>query len=112
VRTKETIKKMKKSASGEKHWNWQGGKTSESLRLRSTTEYRSWRKSVFERDNFTCVQCGQRGCFLNADHIKPWAYYPDLRFDVDNGRTLCLTCHYKTDTFGWKNIKRTNLAMR
>lgn len=37
-------------------------------------------------------------CFIEieADHIKPWAYYPDLRYELDNGRTLCLKCHRKT----------------
>jgi hypothetical protein len=46
-----------------------------------------------------------RGGKLNADHIKSWAHYPELRFDTSNGRTLCLSCHHKTDTFGAKNIR-------
>lgn len=109
-RTKETLDEMKASITGVKHWNWQGGKTSETVRQRNSADYRSWRKQVYERDNYTCCFCGTRGGHLNADHIKSWAYYPELRFDIDNGRTLCLECHYKTDTFGSKNIKRA--AMR
>ena len=61
--------------------------------------YRDWRKAVFERDNFECIWCGSTEN-LNADHIKPFAYFPELRFAIDNGRTLCKKCHRKTDTWG------------
>ena len=37
-----------------------------------------------------------------ADHVKPWALYPELRYDLDNGRTLCVPCHKKTETYGYK----------
>jgi len=37
----------------------------------STTEYIDWRKSVFERDDYTCCECGKQGGTLNAHHIKP-----------------------------------------
>ena len=64
-------------------------------RDRSSHEYRIWRLSVYERDDFTCQECGQRGGKLNAHHIKPWATTPDLRFDTSNGVTLCEDCHKK-----------------
>ena len=68
---------------------------------------RLWRKSVFERDNYTCVWCGAKNgngkaIILQADHIKPFADYPELRFAIDNGRTLCIDCHKKTNDYGWK----------
>lgn len=84
---------------GEKHPNWQGGITKENVRIRNSREYKLWRTAVFERDNYTCVQCGERGVYLNADHIKPFALFPELRFELSNGRTLCIPCHSKTDTY-------------
>ena len=61
--------------------------------IRKSKAYSDWRKSVFERDDFTCAICGHRGGELNAHHIKPFAKYPEDRFDVDNGITLCKECH-------------------
>ncbi len=74
-------------------------------RIRYSAKMDKWRKAVFERDNYTCQCCGARNGLgraitLNADHIKPFAYHPELRFDLDNGRTLCVECHRKTETWG------------
>ena len=63
---------------------------------RYSPEMAEWRKAVFQRDNYTCQECGKRGCELNADHIKPFAYFEELRFELSNGRTLCVPCHNKT----------------
>jgi 5-methylcytosine-specific restriction endonuclease McrA len=98
----EYRKKLSESHIGEKHHNWQGGKTSEGKKIRHGLEYRLWRESVFKRDNYKCVWCGKKG-YLHADHIKPFAHYPELRFAIDNGRTLCVECHKTTDTYLWKN---------
>ncbi len=63
-----------------------------------------WRRQVFERDNWTCQFCGQRGGRLEADHIQPKCQRPDLVYVVDNGRTLCRSCHQQTPTYGRKSI--------
>lgn len=98
-------KKKSKNHNG----NWRGGVTKSRKAAMSTKEYKAWRKAVFERDSYTCVYCGIRGGELNADHIKPWAYFPELRYDVSNGRTLCLDCHKTTykEIFKWKKEKDT-----
>lgn len=83
----------------EKNHFWKGGITAEHAKLRNGVEYRLWREDVFRRDDYTCQSCGSRGGKLHADHIKPFAYFPALRFDVSNGRTLCVPCHKKTDTY-------------
>lgn len=81
---------------GEKNPSWKGGITPINHLIRNSVEYKLWRKSVFERDNYTCIWCGKIGGKLNADHIKTFAEYPELRFAIDNGRTLCRECHIKT----------------
>lgn len=67
---------------------------------RYNADYCDWRKSVYERDNYTCQKCGQRGGNLNAHHIKPYIDYPDLRLDLDNGITLCEDCHKEEHRIG------------
>lgn len=63
---------------------------------RYSIEADNWRKIVFERDNYTCQCCGDRGGYLEADHIMPWAYFKELRYEIENGQTLCRKCHDKT----------------
>ena len=102
-------------------WNKGMGDRPLATRIRSSSQYQKWRKSVFERDNWTCQFCGERGRKLAVDHIKSFAQtlrefiksnsslkgedllalaLLDMRFwDLDNARVLCYNCHSKTDTF-------------
>lgn len=76
-------------------------------RNRCSKKYKEWRRAVFERDDYTCKKCGFRGVKLNAHHIKEWAIYPDHRFLLENGVTLCEKCHRnKKELTKWqkKNI--------
>lgn len=63
---------------------------------RYSPETATWRKAVFERDDYTCQFCKVKGGHLEADHIKPWAFFKELRFVLSNGRTLCRACHNTT----------------
>lgn len=82
---------------------WRGGvnviNKPERERIRQSFEYKEWRRKVFERDGYACVECGATG-YLEADHILSFAAYPALRFDINNGRTLCRACHMRTPTWG------------
>lgn len=109
----KTREKIRLSQTGERNSNWgkrgsnttgwKGGKTNPNLILRSSREYNIWRSTVFIRDNYTCQFCLKRGGKLQADHIRPFRLFPELRLDINNGRTLCITCHRKTPTYGNSN---------
>jgi hypothetical protein len=75
--------------------NWQGGITPPNKKERCGYKTDDWRKSVYERDNYTCQKCGKRGGKLNAHHIIPFSIDKSLRFEVSNGITLCAKCHKK-----------------
>jgi hypothetical protein len=78
---------------GGSHWNWKGANRTERKRAMQRDEYIQWRKKVFERDNYICQKCFQKGSFLHAHHIIHWAKNINLRYDLNNGITLCKTCH-------------------
>ena len=104
---------------GEKNHFWKGGKTKLSQQIRNSAEYSFWRKQIFERDNYTCQQCGRRTkkgdkVIIEADHIYPFSKILDdyditsieeaisceKLWDIENGRTLCRDCHKNTETWG------------
>jgi len=81
---------------GERHPFWKGGRPWERFK---DPRYLAWRKAVLERDGCECQQCGrqckkyERG--LAAPHVKPYAAFPELRYEVSNGITLCRQCHMR-----------------
>lgn len=89
-------------------------------RVMQLPEYVEWRTSIFRRDRFTCVLCFEKGKVLNADHHPEpfWSIrdrnevktIEDARaclefWDISKGRTLCLKCHRKTDSYMKKPCK-------
>lgn len=107
----ETRKKLSEIRKGENSHFWKGGisqaNRTERMNFMRTLEYKSWRKAVFERDEYTCQMCFVVGGILNADHIKPYSLFPELRLDIDNGRTLCAPCHRTTDSYAGRCKKLT-----
>lgn len=107
--TKEHIE----NSSGCNHHNWQGGKVSLNNRIRKCAEYRQWLQDVLKRDDYTCQECGIRGGKLQVHHIKQMALIITENkidtfekallcyelFENDNGQTLCIDCHKKTDSY-------------
>ncbi|RXG62821.1 HNH endonuclease, partial [Candidatus Atribacteria bacterium 1244-E10-H5-B2] len=102
--SEETKIKLRESHSGEKCYNWKGGITPFRTKIWRSKQYQNWRKEVFERDDYTCQKCGARNgngkeIYLIPHHIKSFAKYPELRFILNNGITLCEDCHKKTDNY-------------
>lgn len=91
--SKKTKSKLRKQKLGDKNPSWRGGVTPNRVSLRNTPEYKIWRKLVYERDNYTCQSCKQRGGKLEADHITPYMIDNSRLLDVSNGQTLCKQCH-------------------
>lgn len=105
--SRETIEKRVSKIRGDKNHAWKGGVATEAEIVRKSWAYRDWRRAVFQRDNYTCQNCNVKSglgfaVVLNAHHIKPFSQYPELRFELSNGLTLCKACHLKTETYGRK----------
>jgi hypothetical protein len=81
---------------GENHYNWKGGNSKRIDRFEDP-RYNEWRNLVLERDGYRCQKCqkqfGRSEIGIHAHHIKSYKEFPDRRFDVDNGITLCKPCH-------------------
>ena len=100
----EHRKKIGDSCRGEKNYRWKGGVKSENERIRNSMEYKDWRVSVFERDNYTCQNCLSRNgngrkVNLEAHHWLPFHMYISGRFETNNGHTLCVDCHNDFHSF-------------
>lgn len=93
--------KYRELYSGKNSPIWKGGRDRHPDKvIRKSIEYKTWRSHVFNRDDYTCQSCGIRGGKLHADHELSFAEFPELRFEILNGRTLCIQCHKKTLTWG------------
>jgi 5-methylcytosine-specific restriction endonuclease McrA len=63
-------------------------------KTRDSKEYKEWRLKVLMRDGFKCREC-ESITKLHAHHIKDWQHNIFSRFKVENGITLCESCHIK-----------------
>lgn len=108
----ETRMKLSLAHRGNRSHRWKGGLTPVIAMIRRSFEYRQWRSDVFERDNYTCQECGVhtgngKRVYLEAHHIKSFskiiheygittyaqaASTPEL-WNINNGITLCRKCH-------------------
>lgn len=95
---------------GKDHPNWKGGISGLRPRMMATKKYKTWRITIYERDNYTCQKCKQVGYKLNVHHIESYAEHENKRCDIDNGITFCHNCHRKFHKkYGRKNINRKQL---
>jgi transposase len=99
-----TRKKMREAKRdrfiGSDNPNWKGGKLWKDPE-RSRYRNKAWVQAVKDRDGWCCIKCGSTDR-LHAHHIKPWRHYPESRYDVSNGQTLCYECHEKAHGRGWE----------
>jgi hypothetical protein len=92
----ETKKKISEALKGENHWNWK--KDRNELKTCDNrifdTKYKEWVRIVKIRDNFKC-KINNKDCFgrLEAHHICRWSDFPELRYEINNGITLCKFHH-------------------
>ena len=92
--TEETRRHLSRVLRGANGPNWQGGLTARHDELRKSVDFKLWREAVFERDNYTCQDCGKKQK-IQPHHLLSFSKYPEKRFEVSNGVTLCISCHGK-----------------
>lgn len=88
---------------GDKNPNWKGGVHDVHLALRRTGAYRQWKIEALLRaenrcegcsvENGTICECCGTKISLHVHHLKPFALFPELRFDPMNSEVLCPKCH-------------------
>lgn len=91
----EAKRKMGEARRGEKNWRWIADRTKLAV-LKNGEEYRNspanreWGQQVKNRDGWKC-QISNDDCSgkVVAHHILPWSKFPELRYEVKNGITLC-----------------------
>lgn len=102
--TQSTKDKISLTRKGIEPWNKGTGNTLPTKKERTTFNYQKVHMQCFEKADFTCVICSQRGGDLNAHHLDSWSSYPEKRFDLDNLACLCEKCHKDFHTkYSYKN---------
>lgn len=83
-----------KSRSGENHYLWNTSLTYEDrINKRGIMENVYWRKSVFEKCDYTCIITKQHGGVLNAHHLNGYNWDVENRFNINNGVCLSKNAH-------------------
>lgn len=99
--TRYWLGKKRLDMRGEQNPMWTPNPKSDPRKLeRHQIHYKEWRRLVFIRDDYTCQKCAVRGVALQADHELSYRLFPELRYEILNGRTLCISCHVKTSNYG------------
>jgi hypothetical protein len=90
--------------SGEDNVNWTGGKRQRDYR------HVRWADSVIRRDKATCQKCGATSVEMQAHHLRSYIDHQELRYDINNGMTLCYACHWKEHGLPLKNVSAENIV--
>ena len=79
---------------GVNHYRWNLNREKVMNNLRNDGEYKQWVKKVKKRNNNIC-QLKDENCsgYCIVHHILSWQDYPELRYNINNGITLCQAHH-------------------
>lgn len=93
--SEESLLKMSKAKIGKRPPNWKEDRSTLAKKQeRNDSSYKEWRKTVRDRDNWRCkLSDGNCKGKVVAHHIRPWFLFPELRYDIKNGITLCQLHH-------------------
>ena len=83
IRAMFILIKDKLDKANKSYWNYED---------RRSSKYKNWKKQVLIRDSYTCKRCGSKENLV-VHHIEKFSENKKLRFDVNNGITLCQKCH-------------------
>lgn len=91
---------------------WKGGVTTKNTKERRSLKTKQFTQNILKRDDFICqvcrlkshdkypniklfrkYKCVGKDVKVIVDHIMPWGFYPELRHNIENARTLCKPCH-------------------
>lgn len=95
---------------GEKHWNWKGGKTGWRWTMEHRAAFPKFRNNVFKRDGWKCKFCGS-SLDMQLHHILPVRDFPEKYYDEDNAITLCSNCHDETKGREYDYVERCREAI-
>lgn len=93
IRAKYCYKHSPK-VSGINHSRWIKDRSIVMKNLRNDGAYTQWVKKVKKRDKGIC-RINNKDCsgYKIVHHILSWSEYPELRYNVNNGITLCQAHH-------------------
>ena len=93
------ILQMCEARKGLKPWNWIEDRSllkryGDDNKDRRSYAYTNWRTQVWLRDKFKC-RIANRDCDgrIEAHHILSYKGHPELRYEINNGITLCHAHH-------------------
>ena len=109
----KTRKKLSEAKTGERSSQWKGGISPLNYEIRQSNEYNEWRNNVYQKDYWHCQICGKHcgNKDIIAHHIKSFSEYPNLRFKISNGITLCRNCHAKIHHHNGSFVSKGELAI-
>lgn len=97
------ISKGQRKAVKEGRHHWKKNEKAHKDQPRTHIEYKIWKEKLLIRAQEKCEKCGNQNR-LHAHHIKCFYKFPRLRFDIENGQILCISCHHRLHKTKGKDV--------